>query len=314
MRTTSDADAEAWVLTTDAGRALLAAVVGRSPRPGRPTWRAGGRSRRRPGRRRRSGSPTAADAGRAKFARAARMWFEPTGLEQATAEAVARHKARRFAGRTAPSSTSAAGSAATPWPSPRVGRRRWPSTPTTGWPGGPSGTPRVYEVGDRVAAVRARAESFADPGRGLGPHRPRPPRPRPRRARDLDGYQPGPATSCRRLARSAPGGAIKLGPGERLRRPLRRRPVRGRTRQPRRRVQGGDRLVRRRRRPAGAAPRDSPKARPGPTATARRRRTPRSGPSSAGSSTPTPPSSARACSTPSPRPTGCPGSRRVSIT
>ena len=29
------------------------------------------------------------------------MWFERTGLEQATAEPVARHKARRFAGRTA---------------------------------------------------------------------------------------------------------------------------------------------------------------------------------------------------------------------
>jgi SAM-dependent methyltransferase len=34
----------------------------------------------------------------AKFSRAARMWFDRTGLEQATAEAVARHKARRFHG------------------------------------------------------------------------------------------------------------------------------------------------------------------------------------------------------------------------
>ncbi|MBC7819957.1 MAG: class I SAM-dependent methyltransferase, partial [Planctomycetaceae bacterium] len=33
-----------------------------------------------------------------KFARADQMWFTPTGLEQATAELVARHKAKRFEG------------------------------------------------------------------------------------------------------------------------------------------------------------------------------------------------------------------------
>lgn len=33
-----------------------------------------------------------------KFSRADRMWLTPTGLEQATAEPVARHKARRFSG------------------------------------------------------------------------------------------------------------------------------------------------------------------------------------------------------------------------
>lgn len=36
--------------------------------------------------------------GAAKFTRAAEMWFDRKGLEQATAEAVARHKARRFQG------------------------------------------------------------------------------------------------------------------------------------------------------------------------------------------------------------------------
>jgi hypothetical protein len=35
----------------------------------------------------------------AKFSRAAEMWFDRQGLEQATSEAVARHKARRFHGR-----------------------------------------------------------------------------------------------------------------------------------------------------------------------------------------------------------------------
>lgn len=36
-----------------------------------------------------------------KFERAGQMWFDATGLEQSTAEAVARHKARRFEGRVA---------------------------------------------------------------------------------------------------------------------------------------------------------------------------------------------------------------------
>src|SRR5258708_39647006 len=34
--------------------------------------------------------------GTAKFSRAAEMWFDRQGLEQATSERVARHKARRF--------------------------------------------------------------------------------------------------------------------------------------------------------------------------------------------------------------------------
>jgi len=37
--------------------------------------------------------------GAAKFSRAAEMWFDRQGLEQATSEAVARHKAQRFSGR-----------------------------------------------------------------------------------------------------------------------------------------------------------------------------------------------------------------------
>ncbi|MEX0717267.1 MAG: hypothetical protein WD066_11805 [Planctomycetaceae bacterium] len=38
-------------------------------------------------------------AARVKFARAEAMWFDPVGLEQATAEPIARHKAARFSGR-----------------------------------------------------------------------------------------------------------------------------------------------------------------------------------------------------------------------
>lgn len=40
--------------------------------------------------------------GREKFRRAEAMWFDRAGLEQATGEPVARHKAKRFAARTAP--------------------------------------------------------------------------------------------------------------------------------------------------------------------------------------------------------------------
>ena len=100
MRATTDADAEAWVLSSDQGLALLAEVsVVAAPLPADLTrWRklaspdqVAGAVRLAEARRR----------GAAKFTRADRMWFEPTGLEQATAEPVARHKAARFAGRAA---------------------------------------------------------------------------------------------------------------------------------------------------------------------------------------------------------------------
>src|SRR5882724_5369530 len=95
--TDADADAEAWVLTTDEGRALLADVttVTRPLPADLQRWR-------------RTGPPHLVSAalrlskcrirGRSKFSRADRMWLEAVGLEQATAEPVARHKARRFAG------------------------------------------------------------------------------------------------------------------------------------------------------------------------------------------------------------------------
>src|SRR5258708_4809564 len=97
MRPTSDADAEQRVLTTDAGRELLAEVAWvKRPAPADLTrWR-------------RAHPPEHVSAavrlvesrrkGAAKFEHADRMWFESVGLEQATAEPVARHKAGRFAG------------------------------------------------------------------------------------------------------------------------------------------------------------------------------------------------------------------------
>src|SRR4051794_24096502 len=97
MRATSDAGAEAQVLTTEEGRRLLLDVARvAAPRPADlARWRKDAPAelvaaalRLVEGRRR----------GASKFLRADRMWFEPRGVEQATSEAVARHKARRFAG------------------------------------------------------------------------------------------------------------------------------------------------------------------------------------------------------------------------
>jgi predicted RNA methylase len=89
------ADAEHEVLTTESGRSLLAEVAWvKLASPADVTrWR-----------RRHTGDHVSAalrvvDArrrGRAKFDRAEIMWFEAVGLEQATAEPVARHKAVRF--------------------------------------------------------------------------------------------------------------------------------------------------------------------------------------------------------------------------
>jgi len=96
LRSCRDHDAEAWVLTAEQGQRLLAEVTG-VPEP-RPAdifrWR--------------KLAPANAVAAavrlatcraraKAKFSRGDRMWLDPVGLEQATGEAVARHKAGRFA-------------------------------------------------------------------------------------------------------------------------------------------------------------------------------------------------------------------------
>ncbi len=95
----SDAETEFAVLTTEAGQTLLAevAAVARPAPADLARWRkqvpaewVAAALRLAEGRRR----------GAAKFTRADAMWFHPTGLEQATAEPVARHKAARFAGAT----------------------------------------------------------------------------------------------------------------------------------------------------------------------------------------------------------------------
>jgi hypothetical protein len=213
MEPSGDVEAEVWELTTAEGHALLAEVSAvAAPGPADLTrWRrwaspgrVGAALRLADGRRR----------GAARFTRVDRMWFEPTGLEQATTEAVARHKARRFALASAAvaepccgiggdtlalASEAGEGVLAVDRDAGMCRRTLWNA--------------RVYEVGDRVAAVRGDAGSFPLPERSwvhVDPDR-RARGASNRRAKRLDGYEPG-LDVLHRLVRSAPGGAIKLGP------------------------------------------------------------------------------------------------------
>lgn len=209
MRVGSDVEAEACVLTSEVGRGLLAEVGAvLDPGPAELTrWRkvapadlVSAALRLAACRRR----------GAAKFSRAGAMWFEATGLEQATAEPVARHKARRFEGGLVVDLCSGIGGDTLALASGATvlavdldagmnRRARWNA--------------EVYGVAERVAPVRARAEVFPiprgawlhiDPDRraGLG---------KSGRARALRDYVPGPEFLAR-LPEMAPGGAIKLGP------------------------------------------------------------------------------------------------------
>src|SRR5829696_7613916 len=95
MHETTDVDAEAWVLTTESGQALLGDVSAvKRPMPADlECWRRTAPPHRVAAALRIAGCRLRA---RAKFTRADRMWLDAVGLEQATAEPVARHKARRF--------------------------------------------------------------------------------------------------------------------------------------------------------------------------------------------------------------------------
>jgi hypothetical protein len=146
--------------------------------------------------------------GAAKFARAGRMWLDPVGVEQATAEAVARHKAKRFDGALAvdlcagiggDSLAIATGAAvlAVDADAGMCRRCRWNAC--------------VYEVADRLAVIQGRAERFAIPPGALVHVDPDRRITSPRRARRLEDYAPG-LDFLRSLPVAARGGAIKLGP------------------------------------------------------------------------------------------------------
>jgi SAM-dependent methyltransferase len=209
MRPEDDANQEAWVLTTDAGLALLSEVVA-VPVPGPADlmrWRAREEARhvaaaiRIVDTRRRAAR---------KFTRFDRMWFERTGLEQATAELVARHKARRFTDRAltvfdlccgvgGDTLALAVGADVVAVDSDQgmCRRTRWNAA--------------VYGVAERVAVIRSRTETVALPSGAwvhIDPDR------RVRslaRAKRLEAYTPG-LDYLLPLARSASGGAIKVGP------------------------------------------------------------------------------------------------------
>ncbi len=202
-----DASAEAWVLTTDQGGRLLAEVDKvRSIEPADLD------------RFRKLAAPAAVAAAirlsrarakaRVKFERGERMWVEPKGVEQATSEPVARHKAARFACPLVVDLCAGVGGDALALAArsdvlavdldPGMCRRLQYNA-------------AVYDVSERVLPVRARAEAFAVPTDAwlhLDPDRRSLPG---RRAQSLDDYAPGPGfwqSAARRVA----AGAIKLGP------------------------------------------------------------------------------------------------------
>jgi SAM-dependent methyltransferase len=203
----SDVDVEESVLTTEWGRQLLDVVAGTpTPLPSDlARWR--------------KHAPPAAVAaalrlvanrrrGAAKFARAERMWFDARGLEQATSEAVARHKARRFAaprvvdlccgiGGDTLALAAATTVLAVDADEGMCRRCRWNA--------------RAYDVAGRVDLVRARAERIAVPPGSLvhvDPDRRSRDGPRAQKVRD---YAPG-LDFLHDLTSRATGGAIKLGP------------------------------------------------------------------------------------------------------
>jgi THUMP domain-like/RNA cap guanine-N2 methyltransferase len=213
MRRAGDADAESWVLTTDEGRELLAEVCGiTAPRPADLTrWR-------------RTASPDHVAAalrlaegrrrGAAKFTRADQMWFDPTGLEQATAEPVARHKARRFAtgSEVVVDLCCGVGGDALALAA-EAGRRVVAVDRDAGMCRRTLWNARVYDVAERVLAVRGEAGCFPVPAGAwvhIDPDR-RARRPEGARAKRLEGYEPG-LDVLRSIVRRGPAGAIKLGP------------------------------------------------------------------------------------------------------
>ena len=205
------AAAEFAALTTEPGQRLLAEVA-RVDRPG-PADLARWRARADP-------ALVAAALriaetrrkGIAKFSRADRMWFSSRGLEQATGEAVAQHKAARFAA-LGPAATivdlcagiggdaiALAGSnqvVAVDLDPAMTARVRWNAA--------------VYEVGARVEPVTAAAEDYAIPPRSWIHVDPDRRAVSSRKSNALADFRPGLA-ALRDWVRTRRGGAIKLGP------------------------------------------------------------------------------------------------------
>jgi hypothetical protein len=204
----TDTDSEFAILTTAAGRALLedvSAVV--DPSPAQITrWRKNSSAlevaaalRIAAGRRR----------GRAKFSDAERLWLDSVGVEQATAEPVARQKAMRFAGCNVVDLCSGVGGDAIAIA--REGGRVVAVDLDHGMARRLRWNAEIAGVGDRLLAVQGRAESFPIPADSLLHIDPDRRFHNDRRARSVVDYAPGLET-LNRLCRHPTGGAIKLGP------------------------------------------------------------------------------------------------------
>ena len=133
------------------------------------------------------------------------MWFDRVGLEQSTSEAVARHKAARFAGDVDDLCCGIGGDTLALAARCRVRAVdcRESLTLMTQWNAG------VYGVDDRVSTVVGDATELVSPDRlvHLDPDR----RAGITRSTRIEDYQPELAF-MHRLMESAPGGAIKLSP------------------------------------------------------------------------------------------------------
>jgi hypothetical protein len=144
--------------------------------------------------------------GAGKFSRADRMWFDRQGLEQATSEQVARHKARRFHGPVWDLCCGIGGDSLAL--AEQVDVSAVDLNPAaclrTLWNAG------VYGAGDRVTTLCADVQQI-DVGDHLVHIDPDRRQQRSSRAVRIEDYVPG-LEFLRRLAGTARGGAIKLGP------------------------------------------------------------------------------------------------------
>jgi THUMP domain-like/RNA cap guanine-N2 methyltransferase len=200
-------EAESWVLESEAGNRLLALVD--TVRAICPSDLA--RFRKQASAAHVSAAIRLAQArvkAALKFEHGRQMWVEPTAIEQATSEPVARHKASRFAcslvvdlcagvGGDALALAARSDVLAVDSDQGMCRRLRYNA--------------KVHKLTDRILSVRAQAEAFALPAGAwlhLDPDRRASGR---ERARSLEAYAPGPdfwMSAVRRVA----AGAIKLGP------------------------------------------------------------------------------------------------------